>query len=471
VYNAGFAGAYWSADAANGTTARSLGFTPFEIYNLNGPSPRSRGFAVRCIKQNINGKIASLPDGIIINNATAEGTVASIFDDTPYSPPIDIQGVVDNRANVVNVKMSYIAAGSATTLPAYSRTFTIDAADTQDGVADIVAKFSWRKQKNLVIGRIGTFNATITTDRTYKAKKLDIDYDTARIIAAKFGYPTDDSGSIGTATLKVIAGIPDRMFGKEDNNGDTDTHSFLYLPVTNPITGRTWLNNNLGAAYADTLSAHFNPAQQATASSDYKAYGSLFQWGRKPDGHELINWTDEPAGNGKFGTVEGSNDEPNDTNFRIYIYYKFYNIKMDKAHEKDYNRIDWRRNINDTLWASESSPNNGCPVGYRLPTTGSDGTNKEWAVEVKSWNKDGDTTSEHALASTLRLPMSGYRHRDDGSIVEMGTTGYYWSATANISTTTGLHYVFALLFNNREVSTDNSNRRRWGFNVRCIKDE
>ena len=66
--------------------------------------------------------------------------MVSIFDDTPT---IDIQGIVDNRANVVNVNMSYIVTGSVTTLPAYSRTFTIDAADTQDGVADIVAKFSW----------------------------------------------------------------------------------------------------------------------------------------------------------------------------------------------------------------------------------------------------------------------------------------------------------------------------------------
>jgi uncharacterized protein (TIGR02145 family) len=236
----------------------------------------------------------------------------------------------------------------------------------------------------------------------------------------------------------------------------------LYLPVTNLLTGRTWLNNNLGAEYADTRSANFNPAQQAIASNDYKAYGSLFQWGRKADGHELINWTKGTTGNAKHGITGYNIDEPKDTSFTIdkFVY--------DNVNQ--HNEIDWREHSDDTLWANESSINNVCPVGYHVPTTGSDGTNKEWAVEVKSWNTDGDTTSVHALASTLRLPMSGHRHRVYGGIVEVGTTGYYWSATVNISTTTGLHYVFSLLFNNSNVSTDNSNRRRWGFNVRCIKD-
>jgi hypothetical protein len=321
--------------------------------------------------------------------------------------------VVDDSIYAVNVKMSYTVTGSATTLPAYSRTFTINAADTQYGVADIVAKFSRAEQKNLVRGSSGTFKATITTGWTYGAKKLDKDDDTAGIIVAKFSYPIDDAGSTGTATLKIMPGIPDRMFGKPDNNGNTNTHKFLYLPVTNPITGRTWLNNNLGAQYADVDRYNFNPTQQATASNDYKAYGSLFQWGRKADGHELVNWTNGATGNPKQATTNIKSDEPTDVLF------------IRQGDNPLHVNSDWRRNSNDTLWANESGANNVCPTGYRLPTTGSNGTNKEWAVEVGSWHKDGKTTSVHALASTLKLPMSGYRHRYDGSFVYKGTVGYY----------------------------------------------
>jgi uncharacterized protein (TIGR02145 family) len=382
--------------------------------------------------------------------------VVSIFDDILA---IDIQGVVDDSIYAVNVNMSYTVTGSATTLPAYSRTFTIDAADTQYGVADVVAKFSWGEQKNLVIGTSGTFNATITTGWTYGAKKLDKDDDTAGIIVARFGYPTDDSGSKGTAILKVIPGIPDRMFGKADNNGDTDTHSFLYLPVTNPITGETWLNNNLGAEYADTTNpnGNFNPAQQATASNDYKAYGSLFQWGRKADGHELFKWKNGKKGEGVAGETDTRNDDPADT---LFI----------EQYDKPY---DWRVNQNNTLWENEASTNNVCPIGYRLPTAGKkDGQKKEWEIEVDSWHTDNtheDTTSVHALASTLKLTMPGY-HNNLGYLSSEGSESGYWSAS--IGDSSKPHRASNLFISSSSVIKSNdSTARVFGYGVRCIKNE
>jgi hypothetical protein len=47
------------------------------------------------------------------------------------------------------------------------------------------------------------------------------------------------------------------------------------LTVTNPITGETWMDRNLGAN------------QVANSSTDTEAYGHLFQWGWLADGHEL----------------------------------------------------------------------------------------------------------------------------------------------------------------------------------------
>jgi hypothetical protein len=51
------------------------------------------------------------------------------------------------------------------------------------------------------------------------------------------------------------------------------------VDVTNSTTGKTWMDRNLGAS------------RQATSSTDYLAYGALFQWGRAADGHECITWT------------------------------------------------------------------------------------------------------------------------------------------------------------------------------------
>ena len=46
------------------------------------------------------------------------------------------------------------------------------------------------------------------------------------------------------------------------------------VDVTNPSTGKTWMDRNLGAS------------QVATSSTDNLAYGDLYQWGRASDGHQ-----------------------------------------------------------------------------------------------------------------------------------------------------------------------------------------
>jgi uncharacterized protein (TIGR02145 family) len=227
----------------------------------------------------------------------------------------------------------------------------------------------------------------------------------------------------------------------------------LYLAVTNPITGRTWLNNNLGAQYADTNSNSFKPTQQATSSTDHKAYGSLFQWGRKADGHELINWPNGP----KSGVTTTRNNTPTNTLFIT---------------SKNHDPYDWREKPNNNLWANESSENNVCPVGYRLPPAGKDGENKEWEVEANSWHTDyahRGTTSAHALASTLKLSMPGSRLYTNGKLTEVGTYGGYWSA--NIGANIGGGDRFARYMRiKRDKVEDQEYSRATGHSVRCIKD-
>ena len=55
-----------------------------------------------------------------------------------------------------------------------------------------------------------------------------------------------------------------------------DLSTIIITPtVTNPITGRTWMDRNLGAS------------QVATSYTDELAYGDLYQWGRLSDGLHL----------------------------------------------------------------------------------------------------------------------------------------------------------------------------------------
>jgi hypothetical protein len=59
----------------------------------------------------------------------------------------------------------------------------------------------------------------------------------------------------------------------------------------NPTTGQIWMDRNLDAT------------QVATSSTDFRAYGSLFQWGRAADGHQLITWASASAGSAVNGTT------------------------------------------------------------------------------------------------------------------------------------------------------------------------
>ncbi len=224
------------------------------------------------------------------------------------------------------------------------------------------------------------------------------------------------------------------------------------MPVRSS-TGRVWLNNNLGAEYADLNSPNFNPKQQATSSTDYKAYGSQFQWGRKADGHELISWRSSTAGTPKYGTTYTKSDNPSNP---LFIIAKNWGVSF-----------DWRVTQDDTLWASESSLNNVCPVGYRLPLdpNGAEDSLNEFNVELNSWSSKDPAGS---LSSKLKLPLTGFRNSGNGwtdaaGFVDLGDFGNYWNGSVNGGNARNMYFGLRMKLN------DNSERAS-GVSVRCIKD-
>ena len=188
--------------------------------------------------------------------------------------------------------------------------------------------------------------------------------------------------------------------------------------VTNPATGKIWMDRNLGAT------------QIATSSTDAASYGDLYQWGRRADGHQCrtsattstLSSTDQPA-NGDFIIGPAS-------------------------------PFDWRSSQNINLWQGINGVNNPCPSGYRLPSE------VEINAERLSWSVVNTTG---AFASPLKLPMVGYRISGTGAVYNVGASGDYWSST--VSTTNSR----VLSFNSFSAGM-NSGYRSSGYAVRCIKD-
>ncbi len=193
--------------------------------------------------------------------------------------------------------------------------------------------------------------------------------------------------------------------------------------------GKKWLDRNLGAT------------RVATSFDDYQSYGSLFQWGRAADGHQLINHTSATAAtpvNGNTSTL-ATTDTPGDNLF----------IKQPAS------PYDWRNPKNDNLWQGVNGTNNVCPAGFRLPTQ------PEWSTLVSS---AGITNYTTAYSSSLKLTAAGGRNYGDASLGGLGAYGYYWS-----SSVTGTN-AFDLYFSSSAVNPASNGVRAYGFTVRCLKD-
>ena len=433
-------------------------------YNITG-TPSGVGTASFAI--NIGGKTCSLtrtvvaPITIPATITLAQDRVymiASVYDQDylPYTAPsgpatintqaangvneavtVNVQGSITTAG--VNIKIPVTATGSGT-LPAYSTTITIPANLTEEGTSSRDLTLSWASQAYTASTK--TINATIAAvGGTLNAKKLDINAgignDYLGILMGQFTYPYNNAGNMTTYSVRDIAGIPDKMFGLPDNNSNSTTHMMLYLPTV-AEDGKIWLNNNLGAHYANINHASFNPAQQATSATDYLAYGSLIQWGRKPDGHELITYTNATTGTAN-GTTSTNSDAPADALFIL----------------EPNSPYDWRSSQSNTLWATEASANNPCPVGFRVPTL----TEQNTLVTAASI-----TNSASAASSTLKFTVPGRRNFSNGALFYVGTFGDYWSSSVSGTTNaSGRH------FSSGGASTFSSFRAD-GFTVRCLKD-
>jgi uncharacterized protein (TIGR02145 family) len=209
------------------------------------------------------------------------------------------------------------------------------------------------------------------------------------------------------------------------------------VDVFNPVTGATWMDRNLGAT------------RVAISSTDDQAKGSLFQWGRFADGHQCWKRYFSEGITTSSSTAVGatsSTDTPPHGQFIL--------LNMSP--------YDWRSPQNDNLWQGANGINNPCPNGYRLPTQ------TELQAERSSWTEapiNSTSSSSGAYNSPLRLIRSGHRSYDEGSLINNGIHGRYWTSNLN-STNNRPIYLF---FDSSAASTSTMSRGN-GASVRCIKN-
>jgi hypothetical protein len=198
------------------------------------------------------------------------------------------------------------------------------------------------------------------------------------------------------------------------------------VPVLNPVTGRIWMDRNLGAS------------RVATSSGDAQAFGDLYQWGRRADGHQCRN---SPT-----TTSLSNSDQPAHGNFITTVLFP----------------SDWRNPQNNNLWQGINGVNNPCPSGYRLPTRA------ELEAELGTWSS---STGVGAYGSPLKLSMAGKRDVTNGNIINPSSEGHYWTSTVwvpgpGIPSTTSTFLGFYPVL----IAVTSGGSRGDGRSVRCIRD-
>ncbi len=215
-----------------------------------------------------------------------------------------------------------------------------------------------------------------------------------------------------------------------------------------PNNAGTMMDRNLGATSA--------------TPGDIGAFGLMYQWGRKDPfmGSCAKSGTNFVASTGNWNVASSSD-------------------KMDFAEE---NPMTFA-----TGWYGGSVPGEGwhtsesekglydpCPVGYRVPDGGDNGfwatalgtSSNAWNSAIMKWTNNGFTWTLDGEA-TAWYPAVGYRFNDSGALNNVGSYGYYWSASPSPSSSNS---AYNLYFYSGNVYSAVSYLRSYGYSVRCVRE-
>lgn len=276
----------------------------------------------------------------------------------------------------------------------------------------------------------GTFSASgsipvtieVDGDGSFEAKQISLATNEA-LASLEFIINGKSEGHI---KMEIIGGIPDRNFSDPH-------HKFIYTTITAP-DGKVWLNNNLGSNYSNMNHTEFNPQKSAQSTADYNAYGSLFQWGRFSDGHELMDRTatgTTPVNNSITHTVSPI---PTPGHNHFIVGPNFTSSEVN-------------------LWNGINGVNNPCPVGFRIPNQ----------TEINSLAQNPQVSD-----IIKSLTFGNHRNRVYGTVAAR-SFGYY----LGINTTNNTSSSVRIYESNNEITNWSTNESYYGYgmSVRCIKDD
>lgn len=192
-------------------------------------------------------------------------------------------------------------------------------------------------------------------------------------------------------------------------SGVISKNGLIYNTITSAITGKVWLDRNLGS-------------NKVCASLDDEAcYGDYYQWGRNADGHEKKNspTTTTQSASGKF----------------VIGYY------------------DWSATDQNATYRSQTW--NPCPAGFRVPTA------DEFRAE--------DLADSNDSFNKLKMVSAGLRSDADGIVYYKNFSGHYWTTTIDENPENTYTTVIDLTLQEGSRIVSGTVHLADGESVRCIQ--
>ena len=241
------------------------------------------------------------------------------------------------------------------------------------------------------------------------------------------------------------------------------------VPQEGDYIDENGINHGQGVKIGETVWAPVNCGYHAT---DY-AYGKLYQWGRKygqgysgelydSNGNYIGKYSDSVVPEIVSGPVSSTTGQSKDNENKFY-----YNSSSPN---------DWCSPQNDKMWNSGTEDNpvkaeyDPCPDGWRVPTCAElnelNNNYSSWTTNEKDqpgyWFSGSNSYTE--TVPQVFFPAAGRRARGDGSALDRGYAGCYWSSRP-ISP-----YAYHFSFSSRYVTIDYTGYRADGRFVRCVQE-
>ncbi len=232
--------------------------------------------------------------------------------------------------------------------------------------------------------------------------------------------------------------------------GITVTHNTIsYITVKSPITGKIWLDRNLGATQACTKSREEFSSDAEYIADQKSCFGDYYQWGRLSDGHEKET--------SLVSSTQATDIKNAGADFISSSSSYSYDWARDSDQDKSLREIQWAKTDGSSV----------CPIGFRVPTSQElsdetiyyDGTIDESTGAVKIVNRDT------AFKNFLKLPVAGIRINTNGTVSNQGELGSLWS---NSNDSVPISQIY---FEENSSSNYSNSFTSYGFSVRCIEDE